>query len=115
MAAELSSHEGANGIPLGRLGCNAGEKNCNSRVFLFCMIKRRIMAPGPTEVPPSVLAAAGQPILHHRTPQFRQVFQQVSEDIKYVFQTQQPVLTFAAGGTGGMEAIVVNLSRPGEK
>jgi aspartate aminotransferase-like enzyme len=55
------------------------------------------------------------PILHHRTPEFRAIFAEVSEKIKYVFQTAQPVLTLAAGGTGGMEAIVVNLSAPGEK
>lgn len=73
------------------------------------------MAPGPTEVPPEVLAAAGMPILHHRTPEFRAIFAEVSEKIKYVFQTSQPVLTLAAGGTGGMEAIIANLSAPGEK
>ncbi len=73
------------------------------------------MAPGPTEVPPEVLAAGGLPILHHRTPEFRAIFAEVCEKIKYVFQTTQPVLTLAAGGTGGMEAIVVNLSAPGEK
>ena len=82
---------------------------------ILFMIKKRIMAPGPTEVPPEVLAAGGLPILHHRTPEFRAIFAEVSEKIKYVFQTSQPVLTLAAGGTGGMEAIVVNLSAPGEK
>jgi aspartate aminotransferase-like enzyme len=79
------------------------------------MIKKRIMAPGPTEIPPQVLSAGGEPILHHRTPEFRAIFAEVSEKIKYVFQTTQPVLTLAAGGTGGMEAIIANLSVPGEK
>ncbi|MEP7235557.1 MAG: alanine--glyoxylate aminotransferase family protein, partial [Ignavibacteriota bacterium] len=79
------------------------------------MIKKRIMAPGPTEIPPQVLSAGGEPILHHRTPEFRAIFADVSEKIKYVFQTKQPVLTLASGGTGGMEAIIVNLSAPGEK
>jgi aspartate aminotransferase-like enzyme len=78
-------------------------------------IKKRIMAPGPTEVPPTVLGAAGQPILHHRTPQFRAIFAQVCEKIKLVFLTKQPVITLAAGGTGGMEAVIINLSDPGEK
>ena len=78
------------------------------------MIKKRIMAPGPTEIPPQILSAGGEPILHHRTPEFRAIFAEVSEKIKYVFQTSQPVLILAAGGTGGMEAIIVNLSKPGE-
>jgi serine---pyruvate transaminase len=79
------------------------------------MLKRRIMAPGPTEIPPSVLSIASEPILHHRTPQFRAVFAEVSEKIKYVFQTEQPVLTLAAGGTGGLEAVIVNLTASGDK
>ncbi|MFI5263192.1 MAG: pyridoxal-phosphate-dependent aminotransferase family protein [Candidatus Kapaibacterium sp.] len=79
------------------------------------MIKKRIMAPGPTEIPPQVLSAGGEPILHHRTPEFRAIFAEVSEKIKYVFQTKQPVLTLAGGGTGGMEAVIVNLSALGEK
>ena len=73
------------------------------------------MAPGPTEIPPQVLSAGGEPILHHRTPEFRAIFAEVSEKIKYVFQTKQPVLTLASGGTGGMEAVIVNLSASGEK
>jgi aspartate aminotransferase-like enzyme len=80
----------------------------------MALIKKRIMAPGPTEVPPTVLAAAGQPILHHRTPQFRAIFAEVCDKVKTVFQTKQTVLTLAAGGTGGMEALLTNLSEPGE-
>jgi aspartate aminotransferase-like enzyme len=79
------------------------------------IVKKRIMAPGPTEVPPTVLAAASVPILHHRTPQYRAIFAEVCDKIKLVFQTKQPVMTFFAGGTGGMEAVVTNLSDPGEK
>lgn len=78
------------------------------------MHKYHIMAPGPTELPPSVLAAAGQPILHHRTHEFRTQFAEVSQNIKKVFMTKQPVLTLSAGGTGGMEACITNFSDPGE-
>lgn len=73
------------------------------------------MAPGPTEVPPEVLAAGAMPILHHRTPEFRAIFADVSEKIKSVFQTTQPVLTLAAGGTGAMEAVIINLSTADDK
>lgn len=78
------------------------------------MHKYHIMAPGPTELPPSVLAAGGQPILHHRTIEFRSQFAEVCENLKYVFMTKQPVLTLSAGGTGGMESCIVNFSEPGE-
>ena len=35
------------------------------------MIKKYLLAPGPTPVPESVLLAMAQPIFHHRTPQLR--------------------------------------------
>lgn len=78
-------------------------------------MKARIMAPGPTELPPPVLAAAAKPILHHRTSEFRAIFAEVSEKIKYVFQTSHPVLTLAASGTGGLEAAITNLTVPGDE
>lgn len=79
------------------------------------LTKARIMAPGPTEIPPSVLAAAAKPILHHRTSEFRAIFSDVTEKLKYVFQTSQPILTLAASGTGGLEAAITNLTLPGDK
>lgn len=79
------------------------------------LTKARIMAPGPTEIPPSVLAAAAKPILHHRTSKFRAIFSDVTEKIKYVFQTSQPILTLAASGTGGLEAVITNITLPGDK
>lgn len=78
------------------------------------MHKYRIMAPGPVELPPSVLSAGSQPMIHHRTPQFRQIFKDVSQNLKHVFMTEQSVLVLSAGGTGGMEACIANLTSPGE-
>jgi serine---pyruvate transaminase len=79
------------------------------------LTKARIMAPGPTEIPPTVLAAAAKPILHHRTSEFRAIFSEVTEKIKYVFQTSNPVLSLAASGTGGLEAVITNLTVPGDE
>jgi aspartate aminotransferase-like enzyme len=79
------------------------------------LTKARIMAPGPTEIPPSVLAAAAKPILHHRTSEFRAIFSDVTEKIKHVFQTSRPILTLAASGTGGLEAVITNITLPGDK
>jgi aspartate aminotransferase-like enzyme len=78
------------------------------------LTKARIMAPGPTEIPPSVLAAAAKPILHHRTSEFRAIFSDVTEKLKYVFQTEHPILSLAASGTGGLEATITNLTLPGD-
>ncbi len=78
-------------------------------------MKRYLLAPGPTPVPPEVLAAMSQPIIHHRTPQFSALFAEAAEGLKRVFQTQQDVLILAASGTGGMEGAVTNLLSPGDE
>jgi len=79
------------------------------------MKKRYIMSPGPVEIPPSVLASASMPIIHHRTPEYRKILAEVIDGLKYVFQTKNDILIFPSAGTGGMEAAVVNLVSPGDK
>lgn len=79
------------------------------------MKKCLLMTPGPTPVPPQVYQSFTQPIVHHRTPEFRELFKEVVEALKYVFQTQNPVLVFASSGTGGMEGAVSNILSSGEE
>lgn len=75
------------------------------------MQKRMLMTPGPTPIPPEVLLAMAEPILHHRTPEFKALFASCAEDLKPIFATAQPVLMLAATGTGAMEAAITNLMR----
>lgn len=79
------------------------------------MLKRYLLAPGPTPVPPEVLLAMARPIIHHRAPEFAQMFAQVREDLKWLFQTRNDVLILASSGTGGMEGAVSNFLSPGDK
>jgi len=79
------------------------------------MIKRYLLTPGPTPIPAEVLAAMAQGDLHHRTPQFSQIFNEARNGLKALFATQQDVLILASSGTGGMEAAVSNLFSPGDK
>ncbi|MFQ5460450.1 MAG: pyridoxal-phosphate-dependent aminotransferase family protein, partial [Anaerolineae bacterium] len=79
------------------------------------MKKSYLLAPGPTPVPPEVLAAMGQPILHHRAPEFGAVMEEVRTGLCYLFQTGEEVVTFASSGTGAMEAAVVNVLSPDDK
>ncbi|PIQ97720.1 MAG: aminotransferase [Nitrospinae bacterium CG11_big_fil_rev_8_21_14_0_20_56_8] len=79
------------------------------------MKKKYLLAPGPTPVPEHVSLEMALPMVHHRTPQFSQIFAEAAEDAKYLFQTKQDVLLLAATGTGGMEACVTNLFSPGDK
>jgi aspartate aminotransferase-like enzyme len=77
--------------------------------------KRYLMTPGPTPVPPEVLAAMAQPIVHHRGPDFRAVYERVLGRLREVFRTEAEVLLFAASGTGAMESAVANLCSPGDR
>ena len=79
------------------------------------MKKTYLMTPGPTPVPPKALLAMAEPIIHHRTPEFMEIFKEVCADLKYIFQTQSDVIVFTSSGTGAMEAAVANLLSPGDK
>lgn len=79
------------------------------------MLKRYLLAPGPTPVPPEALLAMARPMIHHRAPEFDPIFHDVREGLKWLFQTQNDVLILAASGTGGMEGAVSNFLSPGDK
>lgn len=79
------------------------------------MLKRYLLAPGPTPVPPEVLLAMARPMIHHRAPEFDPIFQEVREGLKWLFQTRNDVIVLASSGTGGMEGAVSNFLSPGDK
>ena len=78
------------------------------------MIKKFLMTPGPTQIPSEVLLASAQPIIHHRTGAYSDLFARVNDNLKYVYQTENDVISFASSGTGAMESAVVNLCSPGD-
>ena len=80
------------------------------------MIKKYyLLSPGPAPVPEHVLAAAAEPIIHHRTPEFSKIFMDVTEGLKLVFGTKEDVYVLTSSGSGAMETAVVNLLSPGDK
>jgi aspartate aminotransferase-like enzyme len=76
--------------------------------------KRYLFTPGPTPVPPEVLAAVGAPVLHHRSPDFLPVYDRVLTGLCEVCRTENDVLLFGSSGTGAFESAVANLVSPGE-
>ena len=78
-------------------------------------IKQYLMTAGPTPVPPAVSQAMAAPMLYHRAPAFDALYARVLERLPKVFRTENPVLAFAASGSGAMESAVANLVRPGTK
>ena len=77
--------------------------------------KRYLFTPGPTPVPPQVLAALAEPVLHHRAPDFREVYARVLGRLQEVHRTESDVLLFTCSGTGAFESAIVSLCSPGDR
>lgn len=78
--------------------------------------RRLLLGPGPSEIPPRILAALAAPTVGHLDPYFLQVMDELQSMLRQVFRTQNK-LTLAVSGTGsaGMETVVVNLIEPGDR
>jgi serine---pyruvate transaminase len=79
------------------------------------MLKRYLLTPGPTPVPTEALLSMAKPIIHHRTPQFKEILKEAVDGLRYVFQTKNDIFIFASSGTGAMESAVTNILSPGDK
>ncbi|MHB1049475.1 MAG: pyridoxal-phosphate-dependent aminotransferase family protein [Bacteroidota bacterium] len=77
-------------------------------------MKKRLFTPGPTPIPETVMLRMAEPIIHHRNPEFNEILTRVNKNLKYLFQTEQPVLTLTSSGTGGVESTFVSLFSPGD-
>jgi aspartate aminotransferase-like enzyme len=72
------------------------------------------MLPGPTNVSDRVMKAMLQPIINHRGDTFRELYKGLLDRTRQLFQTKGNVLVLSCSGTGGVEAAVFNLIRPGD-
>ncbi|HAM51904.1 MAG TPA: aminotransferase [Nitrospiraceae bacterium] len=79
------------------------------------MIKRYLLAPGPTPVPSEALLAMAMPIIHHRSPDFLPVLDAAKKGLQWLFQTKNDVLILCSSGTGGMVGSVNNFFSPGDR
>ncbi len=70
--------------------------------------------PGPTPCPDEVLQAMTKQMINHRGPEFRDILDRVTENLKAFFQTKNDLFLLTGSGTGGMEAAVVNTLSPGD-
>ena len=78
--------------------------------------KRYLLTPGPTPVPPEVLAAMALPIVHHRSPDFRPTYRQVPRAAAGGLpHASDEVLLYTASGTAALESAVANLCSPGDR
>jgi serine---pyruvate transaminase len=77
--------------------------------------KRYLLTPGPTPVPPEVLAALAEPVIHHRARDYRDIYERSLARLAEVYRTQNDVLMFTTSGTGAFESAVANLTSPGDR
>jgi serine---pyruvate transaminase len=77
--------------------------------------KQYLITPGPTPIPPEVMAAMAAPLLHHRSPDFRALLGDTLAGLQRIFETTNDVLLFTGSGTAAMESAVLNLHSPGDR
>ncbi|MEM7807230.1 MAG: alanine--glyoxylate aminotransferase family protein [Planctomycetota bacterium] len=78
-------------------------------------MKSRLYTPGPTAVPPETLLELARPVVHHRTPEFREAFASVQEGLKACFRTTNDVYIITGSGTAAFEAGLVSTVGRGQK
>ena len=79
------------------------------------MLEPQLRVPGPTPLPERVVRSASRPMVNHRGPEFAALLGDVVSGLRWALRTENDVLVFPASGTGGLEAVVVNVLSPGER
>uniref|UniRef100_A0A674MEY5 Alanine--glyoxylate aminotransferase n=1 Tax=Takifugu rubripes TaxID=31033 RepID=A0A674MEY5_TAKRU len=86
-----------------------------------CMLRpleaplRYLFGPGPSNVPPRILAAGAKPIIGHMHSEMFEVMDDIKEGIRYAFQTQNNMtISMSGSGHAAMECAVFNTVEPGE-
>ena len=83
--------------------------------FLPPMPKKRLLTPGPTQVPEAARLAMAREVIHHRSPEFKLIMTEVLQGLKEILKTTGDVILLTASGSGGMEAAVTNTVPRGGK
>jgi aspartate aminotransferase-like enzyme len=77
--------------------------------------KHMLMIPGPTPVPEKVLMALGKHPIGHRSGDFSKIIAELNQNLKWLHQTKNEVLSLNVSGTGAMEAGMINFLSPGDR
>uniref|UniRef100_A0A8C7ZX88 Alanine--glyoxylate aminotransferase n=1 Tax=Oryzias sinensis TaxID=183150 RepID=A0A8C7ZX88_9TELE len=86
-----------------------------------CMLRplevpmRYLFGPGPSNVPPRVLASGSRPIIGHLHPEMYEIMNDIKKGIQYAFQTENNMtISMSGSGHAAMECAVFNVVEPGE-
>ncbi len=78
-------------------------------------MKPLIMLPGPTNIHEETLRSMQKPIINHRGKEFHDLYSNLQEKLKYVFQTDNDIFILSSSGTGGVEFGVINFIEKNDK
>lgn len=76
--------------------------------------KMNLRIPGPTPLPPEVIAALQRPMIDHRSAEFSALTLRIVAALKELCGTTSDVLLLSSSGTGGLESALVNTLSPGD-
>jgi aspartate aminotransferase-like enzyme len=68
----------------------------------------RFFVPGPTWVRPQILQTMTQPMIGHRSQEFRELYGRIRADLKTLFATTGDTFVVTSSGTGVMQAALEN-------
>ena len=71
---------------------------------------KKLFIPGPTEVAPEVLAKMATPMIGHRSKDASNLQREISEKLRTVFHTKNPILLSTTSGSGLMEGSIRSLT-----
>ncbi len=71
--------------------------------------------PGPVPLPDDVLELAGSQMINHRGPEYAEMLDRMTANLKTVFGAAGDVYFITSSGTGAMETAVVNTLSPGDE
>lgn len=74
------------------------------------MEEELLMIPGPVPVLPRIRKAMSKPMIFHRGDEFRQLYAEIVESLKALFQTSNDLFVLSGSGTCAMEAAIGNLA-----
>ena len=72
------------------------------------------MIPGPTPVPERLLEALGRHPIGHRSKDFQKIVKSTTENLQWLHQTKNEILTITGSGTAAMEAGIINTLSKGD-
>ena len=76
---------------------------------------QNLRTPGPTPIPDEIVEAMTNPMINHRGPEFDELINKCTEQLKQVFMTGNDLFILTASGTGALEASLVNTLSPGDR